>query len=180
MAKLKRRKGFTLLEAVLSLCILLCIAILLQLGFQTVRHHQFEDLTPTSDWFLFIEELESNRHSFAVVKVHPQRLDLIDTKNGNEYDLVSGKALYLRGKQGGYLPILLNYQPDTVVFKQVDARRVGIKAQTKDGGKHYAVAVFKDPGECNVNQYGTFNFNYRHDSDQLPKSAKTAERKSAY
>lgn len=180
MANVKTRSGFTLLEAILGLFILLCISILVQLTLQTVRQHRFDDLTPTSDWFLFIEELESNQHGFAVINVKADRLSLIDTVNDERYELVNGKCLYLRGRRGGYMPILLNYRPGTVAYRRIDSRRVKIEARTKDGAKHCAVAKFAAARKRNPRQHSNVNDLDGCNDNQFAQSPKTTKRKPTY
>lgn len=175
MAHLKRRSAFTLVESILSLFILLCIAVLLEMLTQTACHYRLENITPTSDWYLFVEELESSRHSFAVTKVYQQKLDLVDTVDCKIYNLISGKCLYLRASRGGYLPILLNYQPRSVVFQRIDARRVAIQAKTKDGRKHYAIAVFKSPRECDFSRHHIVDPKQLYYPDHVSESAKAEE-----
>ena len=173
MARVKARSGFTLVEAVLSLFILLSISILIQLTLQTSRHYRFDDLTPTSDWFLFIEELESQRHAFALMRVEHDRLFLVDRANNEHYELVSGKCLYLRGRQGGYMPILLNYHPGTVTYQQIDSRRVKIEAQTKDKKIHKAVAIFSPTRKRDASQYHDIDGAQRSHSVEPTQSTKT-------
>lgn len=78
MAKMTKKHGFTLVEAVVSLVVLAGTTLIIQLVMQTSSHIRPMTLSTCANWHLFIAELESPKHQFELHDVQPQRLVLVD------------------------------------------------------------------------------------------------------
>lgn len=136
------RKGFTIIECIVSLLILVMITLLIHLVLPTTMQFQNNSLKNTTDWYLFIERLEDSHNRFQIIKVKNNRLFLVNHDN-QEYQVESGKhSIYLRTIHGGYLPILINYQLGSIKYQQLDSRNVYVKAKMADGEQKDAVIHF--------------------------------------
>ena len=142
MHKVGRTEGFTLVEAVISLAVLLGTSVIIQLVVQTSQRLRPMELSSCANWYLFVAELESSKHQFSLQKMEGNHLVLKSGHNDKTYWLCENQTIYLRGPKGGYLPVLTDYQPHTLQMKQLDQRRVEVSAQTKDGQRQYANICF--------------------------------------
>lgn len=142
MSGIKKTSGFTLAETVIALAVLLVTTIIIQMLVQTRSHIRPLLITSTTNWYLFVAELESPKHQFELHDGPGQQLVLLDRSNHKEYWLRENQTVYLRGKKGGYLPLLTDYVPHSLEIHRLDKRRVEISAQTRDGKVHYSTLCF--------------------------------------
>lgn len=159
MQKIARVTGFTLVEAVISLVVLLATSLIIQLVVQTSRHVRPQTLSSCANWYLFVAELESPKHQFELLETPDQQIVLLDQVNRKKYWLQENHTIYLRGKKGGYLPLLTDYEPHSLQVRQLDERRVAISAKTADGKRYYANLCFlqnkgqRDAGGYSINEH---------------------------
>lgn len=59
---MKKTSGFTLAETVIALAVLLVTTIIIQMLVQTRPHVRPLLITSTTNWYLFVAELESPKH----------------------------------------------------------------------------------------------------------------------
>lgn len=145
MAKMTKKHGFTLVEAVVSLVVLAGTTLIIQLVMQTSSHIRPMTLSTCANWHLFIAELESPKHQFELHDVQPQRLVLVDQSTQKKYWLCEKRTIYLRSQKGGYLPVLTDYEPHSLQLQRLDNRRVLVSAKTTDGKRYYAKVCFRQP-----------------------------------
>lgn len=168
---MKKTDGFTLIEAVIALVVLLGTTMIIQMLVQSNQHMRKLTNSSTANWYLFVAELESPKHEFELKNVFNQQMCLIDRHNQKRYWLRENQTVYLRGAKGGYLPILTDYQPHTLQVQRLDKRRVEISAQTKDGQKHHATLCFYEKiRQRHAGGNSTNDHSDGHHGDQLSSS----------
>lgn len=165
MGKVSCKSGFTLIETIISLVVLLATSLVIQLVIQTGQRIKPLNLSSDANWYLFVAELESPKHSFALKDVGEQQLVLEDMNKLKFYCLSEHKTVYLRGSKGGYLPLLTDYQPRSLKIRQLDHKRVEISAETADGRQHSSRITFLSTGERNVSSNSTNGYFDQHNGD---------------
>lgn len=103
---MRRRRGFTLLEVVLSLAILLIVGGTLFQGQRNLLRRPQMDL-PTIEWYLMLRELENPDHQFAWLD-DASGLNLVDGQ-GRIFFMdyrKAGKLLKLHHKRGGEITLM--------------------------------------------------------------------------
>lgn len=165
MGKVERRSGFTLVETIISLVVLLATSLVIQLVIQTGQKIKPFNLSSNANWYLFVAELESPKHSFVLKEAGKQQLILENTNKQKHYYLLENKTIYLRGPKGGYLPLLTDYQPHSLNIRQLDHKRVEISAETEDGRQHSSKITFLPGRERNVGSDSPNEHFDRHDGD---------------
>ncbi len=104
---IKNKSGFTLIETLLSLFIFsilsLIIISVIRMNISIAKHHNY-----TSDFYVFIDNLESNKLNFEVSDVSSNDLELIS--NHKKYNLSKYKSMlrFTNENNQGYLPMLDN------------------------------------------------------------------------
>lgn len=142
-----KRSGFTLLECIISLLVVSMITVLIQLALPAVNQLQTASLKDTTDWYLFLERLEDDQKNFSLVDVQKSYLVLSSTTSSDQYIVQGGRqAIYLRTNHGGYLPILVNYQPRSLSFCKFDSSNVLVNCCLESGERKSAILHFKTPG----------------------------------
>lgn len=139
-----KRKGFTILECIVSLLVLVMISGLIQFVIpmtSKINTHSWKDAT---DWYLFLQRLEDPAYKFRLVKVTSNCLELNSMVNGRNYFLLGGKkAVYLKTMQGGYMPLLVNYQPYSLTFDESGPNSVTVRCRLDNGEEKNAKISFQ-------------------------------------
>lgn len=139
-----KRDGFTLVEVVISLIIICMTTLLCEYCLKLINQNKVQDLSGTTDWYLFVDRLENDDHQFRIIGVESDSVKLLSLKNNQEYYLKFGKTIFLRGKKGGYIPILMNYKKNSASVKcYPDQNILIVKGATIDGKKHESHIQFK-------------------------------------
>lgn len=133
---MRRRRGFTLIEVVLALSILLIIGNVMLRGQRQLRANVQRPI-PAVQWYLMLHELENPAHGFTVVKSHERSIAL-KTATGEVYLLVwtpgSNRRLNLIGPKGGRIFLMahvktFSYQPDQQLLQITTDSDEAFKAQ---------------------------------------------------
>lgn len=98
-----KRKGFTILECIVSLLVLVMISGLIQFVIPVaskINTHSWKDAT---DWYLFLQRLEDPAYKFRLVKVTSNCLELNSMVNGENYFLLGGQEGGLSKNNAGWL-----------------------------------------------------------------------------
>ena len=139
-----KRKGFTILECIVSLLVLVMISGLIQFVIpmaSKINTHSWKDAT---DWYLFLKRLEDPAYKFRLVKVTSNCLEMNSMVNGENYFLLGGKkAVYLKTMQGGYMPLLVNYQPYSLAFYESGSNSVMVICRLDNGEEKNAKISFQ-------------------------------------
>lgn len=151
-----KRQGFTLVECIISLVVLVMITGLVQMAGPLTNQVQGATLKDTTDWYLFVKRLEDEQKDFTLIDVKKDQLTLLCTTNKLEYIVQGGRqTVFLKTKQGGYLPVLVNYQPHTLDFQKLSETDVLVTCQLERGERKNAILHFKPSGK---------RLNHRHRS----------------
>lgn len=141
---MRKRPAWTLVECLISLFVLSLMIVIVQVILPGMDHLQNDSLKNTTDWYLFIQRLEDPKYQFQLRSSGTQRLFLYSERMKEEYQVQSGRsAIYLRTSQGGYLPVLVNYQPGSIRFVQLDTKSVMVKGQLANGERKGAIIHFQ-------------------------------------
>jgi len=105
---MRKHRGFTLIEVVLALGIVMIVSTTLYQGQRNLLRRPQVDL-PTVDWYLMLHELENPDHHFAVNRIsqngglEPGRsLRVINTETKKQYQLeFENHRIYLHHLGGG-------------------------------------------------------------------------------
>lgn len=149
---MKSRPAFTLPDALLGLMVLALTCGLIQAGVRLVNQQGNLSLAGPTGWYEGLYMLESDRYCFSLEEVQPQAV-FLRAKDGRSFHLAPPKtavgALALLGGRGGYVPLILNVERDTLTWKKLNSRELLLRATTKDGEQHETILQFAPPaGEC--------------------------------
>lgn len=103
---MRKRTGFTLLEVVLSLAILLIVGGAFFQGQRNLLRRPQMDL-PTIEWYLMLRELENPAHQFAWIETSGG-FQLVDNR-GRQFFInhrKGSKELILHNRHGGYITLM--------------------------------------------------------------------------
>ncbi|WP_295729965.1 prepilin-type N-terminal cleavage/methylation domain-containing protein [uncultured Limosilactobacillus sp.] len=140
-----RKRGFTIIECIISLLVLVMIFGLVQMTIPFLGKLHSNSLKDKTDWYLFLERLEDPDYSFQLLEVTDQSLILTSPFRNDHYIVQGGKkAVYFKAEQGGYLPILVNYQPNSLHFETDGANSVAVTCKLKNGEVQHAKVSFKE------------------------------------
>ena len=112
--KTERYQGFTLIETIISLGILLSVSCLLlpmlQINQQT---HQKMEETSRQDWYVFMIQIANLVENYQLVEVEPTRLSFYDAHGTTtKYPVIEyydkGHLIRKTSKIGGHEPLLMN------------------------------------------------------------------------
>ena len=136
-----RQQSFTMAEAIVALMLMVLVVNLFGLVMGSYQKLAKIDASELTNWYLFIDELESTEHRFELVKVTSNNIILYSEKSGKPYRMQKNKDdtiifLSVVGK-GGYLP-LLEGKLHKLTWQQLDQRRVRFMYT---GGRHEQTAV---------------------------------------
>lgn len=140
-----RKSGFTILECIISLLVLIMIFGLVQITIPLVNSLHSCSGKDTTDWYLFLGKLEDSEYSFQLLAATKHTLLLSSPVHGENYQLQGGKrAVYLKTERGGYLPVLVNYQPNSLEIKRNSRNSVTIACRLESGKMKNAKICFKE------------------------------------
>lgn len=109
----------------------------------------FKDST---DWYLFLQRMESPNYGFQLINTGQDQLLLYSQVEHRNYLVETGKrAVYLKTERGGYLPILVNYCPDSLEFRRFNEHSVRVQAKLADGKEKHAIIIFKKDRKYDIN-----------------------------
>ncbi|WP_251547150.1 ComGF family competence protein [Limosilactobacillus caecicola] len=144
---MKKSSGFTLLECVIGLLVVLMMTYLVVLTVPCLKRSSDTAAGIDTDWYLCLQRLESPQYAFSVQKVTHQRLILLNQVNHETYIVQGGRqSIFLKTAQGGYLPLLVNCSPGSLRFDQIDSQNVRIECQLKNGERKNALLNFAEEG----------------------------------
>ncbi|MBD5806443.1 ComGF family competence protein [Limosilactobacillus walteri] len=138
-----KKAAFTLVEGICALIITSLVVSNISLTMTSVKKANCIDLDSTINWYLFIQELESSSHRFAVVQVQKRHLFLYSQTAHRNYELKGSTTLFLTCvRSGGYLPLLDNIKAHHYSFTQLDSQRVLIEVERTNGKKENTIVKF--------------------------------------
>ncbi len=139
-----KRNGFTILECIVSLLVLVMISGLIQFVIPMANKFNTHSWKDTTDWYLFLKRVEDPAYKFRLVKVTSSCLELNSMVNGENYFLLGGKkAVYLKTMQGGYMPLLVNYEPYSLTFYESKPNSVMVSCKLDNGEEKNAKISFQ-------------------------------------
>lgn len=113
---------------------------------------QKTSLKDSTDWYLFLQRMESSNYGFQLINTEKDHLLLYSQTEHRKYSVETGKqAVYFKTERGGYLPILVNYCPDSIEFRQFNEHSVRVKAKLADGKERHAIIIFKKNRQYDTN-----------------------------
>lgn len=143
---LQKNKGFTLLEVILALFVVLLILFLLNPMIQ-LNHRHLDEINQSTkqDWYVFTIQLEQTIKEFELISVAENRL-IFQTEDQDEIkkpviEYYAGKQLIRKSSvKGGYEPMLLNVEK---VHFQYENFFVRMSVDFLNG-EHYEYCLFKE------------------------------------
>lgn len=143
---LQKNKGFTLLEVILALFVVLLILFLLNPMIQ-LNHRYLDEINQSTkqDWYVFTIQLEQTIKEFELISVAENRL-IFQTEDQDEIkkpviEYYAGKQLIRKSSvKGGYEPMLLNVEK---VHFQYENFFVRMSVDFLNG-EHYEYCLFKE------------------------------------
>lgn len=150
MKRGSKMPAFTLAECLLALVVVSIVAMASSFGLHSANQINHQNLAEPVDWYHFLLEMESPRRRLELRKVTHvgvDELELHSQINDKRYTLACSNhfIIYLKGSQGGYLPLYGPVAKGTLHYRQLDSRRVFVEVKNAKGQEHHAILCFARP-----------------------------------
>lgn len=140
-----RKEAFTIVECVITLSILAVIVLLLSFEIRALKISPVKQYDQPLDWYICLQELESNDHRFELEEVGKRQVELKSLNTGVSYELHGSDRLYLsREHYGGYMLLFSDVKPGTVSFKKLPGGRLIINCKRNNGNKLEGIVKFAE------------------------------------
>lgn len=139
---MKRLEGFTIFECVVALLITAMTLLLASWSMTALSASTRHSLDSSVDWYVFLKEMEADRHHFVLKEVTSHNIRINSYRSGLDYVLRKRQdTLYLTAwSRGGYMPLFSGAQ--TCTFKRLSGQRVLVEVTRENGKKLAGIIQF--------------------------------------
>ncbi|WP_413488191.1 competence type IV pilus minor pilin ComGF [Carnobacterium divergens] len=141
---LTNQKGFTLIETLCALFILVLSISLLSISvsqFQLIRRQTFQDRQ--LEWHLFLNQLEKEWQNQIVIKVTPENIQTENAKGRISYYENYQKMVRKRTSKGGHQPLLVKVERLTFQ-KKAHSIVLDVQFKNQERYRNQLSACFKE------------------------------------
>ncbi len=140
---MRRLTAFTIAESIAALVVTALVMVLINFSLTALGRVNQHSLNQTTDWYIFLHELESPRHHFVLKEVRRRELIVTSPVNNLQYQLHGRDAFYLTAvNRGGYLRLLDNIKGDRYSFRRLSGERVLVEVERTNGEQETGIVQF--------------------------------------
>lgn len=143
-----KEPAFTLFECIIALLVTGIVIAIVSMTLPTAQRATRRHLSNPLDFELCLAELEGDDHKFRLLQVNEHSCELLDTKTKKHFNLLGRGRVYLTAA-GGYMELLDDIQPGTLICRQLDHSRVAISVERSNGITQCAVVRFRPQKDDN-------------------------------